>query len=70
MASSEERMKILKMIEDGKLSAEEGTKLLAALSDKRVPTPPRPPGMPGGPRWLRIPPPSSRSLISTDTPPS
>ena len=54
MASSEERMKILKMIEDGKLSAEEGTKLLAALSDKRMPTPPRPPGMPGGPRWLRI----------------
>ena len=56
MASSEERMKILKMIEDGKLSAEEGTKLLAALSEKRVPTPPRPPGMPGsgGARWLRI----------------
>ena len=54
MASSEERMKILKMIEEGKLSAEEGTKLLAALSNKRVPGPPRPPGMPGGPRWLRI----------------
>ncbi|HSL28333.1 MAG TPA: hypothetical protein VK900_03955 [Anaerolineales bacterium] len=56
MASSEERMKILKMIEEGKLSAEEGTKLLAALSEKRVPAPPRPPGMPGpgGPRWLRI----------------
>jgi hypothetical protein len=54
MASSEERMKILKMIEEGKLSVEEGTKLLAALSDKRVPTPPRPPGMPGGARWLRI----------------
>ena len=57
MASSEERMKILKMIEEGKLSAEEGTKLLAALSDKRMPTPPRVPGMPGmpgGPRWLRI----------------
>lgn len=32
MASSEERMKILKMIEEGKLSAEEGTRLLAALS--------------------------------------
>jgi hypothetical protein len=50
-------MKILKMIEEGKLSAEEGTKLLAALSEKRLPTPPRPPGMPGGPsgpRWLRI----------------
>src|SRR4026207_1754194 len=54
MASSEERMKILKMIEDGKLSAEEGTKLLAALSEKRMPGPPRPPGSPGAPRWLRI----------------
>jgi hypothetical protein len=54
MASSEERMKILKMIEEGKLSVEEGTKLLAALSDKRVPTPPRSPGVPGAPRWLRI----------------
>lgn len=54
MASSEERMKILKMIEEGKLSAEEGTKLLSALSGPRVPTPPRPPGMPGAPRWLRI----------------
>jgi len=54
MASSEERMKILKMIEEGKLSAEEGTKLLAALSEKRMPTPPRALGMPGAPRWLRI----------------
>jgi hypothetical protein len=47
-------MKILKMIEEGKLSAEEGTKLLMALSEKRTPTPPRPPGMSSGPRWLRI----------------
>src|SRR5512143_4004003 len=56
MASSEERMKILKMIEEGKLSAEEGTKLLSALSASRVPVPPRTPGMgmPGGARWLRI----------------
>jgi hypothetical protein len=57
MASSEERMKILKMIEEGKLSAEEGTKLLSALSASRLPTPPRAPGthgMPGGARWLRI----------------
>jgi hypothetical protein len=54
MASSEERMKILKMIEEGKLSVEEGTKLLSALSERRVPTPPRPLGAPGGPRWLRI----------------
>jgi hypothetical protein len=57
MANSEERMKILKMIEEGKISADEGSKLLSALSDSRrgMPTPPRPPGMPGGaPRWLRI----------------
>jgi hypothetical protein len=52
MASVEERMKILKMIEEGKLSAEEGTKLLAALSERRGP--PRVPGMPGPARWLRI----------------
>jgi hypothetical protein len=54
MTSSEERMKILKMIEDGKLSAEEGTKLLSALNSPRVPAPPRPAGMSGTPRWLRI----------------
>jgi hypothetical protein len=54
MASVEERMKILKMIEEGKLSAEEGTKLLAALNVKRPPVP-RTPGMPGGgARMLRI----------------
>ena len=54
MASSEERMKILKMIEVGKLRAEEGKKLLAALCNTRTPAPPRTPGMPGGARWLRI----------------
>ncbi len=54
MASSEERMKILKMIEEGKLSAEEGTKLLAALSEKRGSTPPRMPGISAGARTMRI----------------
>ncbi len=35
MATSEERLKILKMIEEGKISAEDGAKLLAALTDSR-----------------------------------
>jgi hypothetical protein len=56
MANSEERMKILKMIEEGKISADEGSKLLAALSDSRkgMSTPPRTPGAGGPARWLRI----------------
>src|SRR5512147_1439842 len=57
MTNSEERMKILKLIEEGKISAEEGAKLLSALSGpRRPPSPPglRPPGMPGAARWLRI----------------
>jgi hypothetical protein len=56
MATIEERLKILKMIEDGKLSAEEGAKLLAALSEGRrgMPGMPPQPRPPGGPRWLRV----------------
>lgn len=38
MATSEERMKILKLIEEGKVSAEEGAKLLSALSSTNRPT--------------------------------
>jgi hypothetical protein len=39
MATVEERMQILKMVEEGKISAEEGAKLLAALAaGKSVPT--------------------------------
>jgi hypothetical protein len=56
MATAEERLKILKMIEEGKISAEDGAKLLAALSEgRRGPgMPPVPPRPPGGPRWLRV----------------
>ncbi|MDD5468662.1 MAG: hypothetical protein PHS96_12735 [Anaerolineales bacterium] len=54
MVSSEERMKILRMIEEGKLTAEEGAKLIAALADSAR-RPRRPPARsPGPPRWLRV----------------
>ena len=52
MASVEERMKILKMIEDGKVSAEEGAKLLSALANAA-----RPNGGglgASGAKWLRV----------------
>jgi len=56
MANTEERMKILKLIEEGKISAEEGAKLLSALSDSRkgYPAPPPRPNGPGGARMLRV----------------
>ncbi|MGZ6346119.1 MAG: SHOCT-like domain-containing protein [Anaerolineales bacterium] len=51
MATTEERMKILKMIEEGKVSAEEGAKLLAALASANRPTS----GLSAsGAKWLRV----------------
>ncbi|MFZ6030463.1 MAG: SHOCT-like domain-containing protein [Chloroflexota bacterium] len=38
MVTSEERMRILRMIQEGKISADEGAKLLAALRDSRKET--------------------------------
>ena len=58
MTTTDERMQILKMIQDGKISAEEGAKLLQALStgtkaDKqRPPAPPTPGGSDA--RWFRV----------------
>jgi hypothetical protein len=57
MASTEERLQILKMIQEGKITAEEGAKLLQALgagnkSDRRTPTPP--PMGASDPRWFRV----------------
>jgi hypothetical protein len=67
--TSEERMKILKMIDDGKITAEEGARLLSTLSESRKASRPgyagtRPgyagtrraslQGAPGSPRWLKI----------------
>ena len=56
MATSEERMKILKMVEEGKISAEEGAKLLAALAESRKPSRKASlrGSLRGGARWLRI----------------
>jgi len=55
MATVDERMKILKMVEEGKVSAEDGAKLLAALSEsRRPPTPPSVPGLGGEARWFRV----------------
>jgi hypothetical protein len=53
MATVEERMKILKMVEEGRISAQEGAKLLAALSsgDRRK-TPPTAPASRA--KWFRV----------------
>ena len=56
MATSEERMRILKMVEEGKISVQDGAKLLAALSESRKPPPPptTPLGASGEARWFRV----------------
>jgi len=59
MASTEERMRILMMIQEGKISAAEGARLIEALDDLSEPTPPPTPstsGYSGGkkPRYLRV----------------
>lgn len=54
MASTEERMQILKMIEEGKISAKEGAELLRAL-EKTTPSQSYTPlkGV-SNPRWFRV----------------
>lgn len=55
MATNEERMKILKMIDEGKITAEEGARLLATLGESRKTA--RKATLRsevGGRRWLRI----------------
>jgi hypothetical protein len=59
MVSTEERMRILMMIQEGKISAAEGARLIEALDDLSQPSPPSPPpsrGYEGGkkPRYLRV----------------
>jgi len=52
MTSTEERLQILKMIEEGKITAEEGARLLSALGKKQ----PTSPSSAGGSsaRWFRV----------------
>lgn len=54
MASTEERMQILKMIEEGKISASEGADLLRALEKKGAGTTAEPLRGPSQPRWFRV----------------
>ena len=53
MATTEERMKILKMIEDEKITAEEGAKLLSLLGSGSS-SKPASRGRAGSPRTLRV----------------
>lgn len=52
MATPDERMKILRMLEEGKLTAEEASRLLKALAKGRAE--PRPDGSGEVARWLRV----------------
>jgi len=52
MASPEERKKILKMVAEGKVTAEEAARLLAALSEPEKKKEAAPTG--SEPRWLRV----------------
>ncbi|GAB4272314.1 MAG: hypothetical protein Kow0080_18590 [Candidatus Promineifilaceae bacterium] len=54
MASTEERMQILKMIEEGKITAAEGAELLRALDKNKTGQEPEPLRGSSNPRWFRV----------------
>lgn len=61
MPTSEERMRVLRMISEGKISADEGTRLLKAIEKSskkagRRPSAPQPASASGenGGRWMRL----------------
>ena len=54
MTTTEERMKILNMIREGKISAEEGAQLLAALGDSQKSSRSPATKTQGEPRWFRV----------------
>jgi len=56
---SEERLKILNLVREGKITPQEGIRLLEALEKSEpaqpaVPTMTHVPSSPGSPRWLRV----------------
>ena len=69
MATSEERIKILKMVQDGKITADQAADLLKALEGRTAPAggapgqavPPGQAGAPRGGRWFRV------RITDTDT---
>ena len=54
MATTEERMKIIQMIKEGKITADEGAKLLTALSESQKGARKFSGRAAGGPRWFRV----------------
>jgi len=54
MATADERIQILKMIENRQISAEEGARLLSALEDKPSAELPPPPSPQTRGRWLNV----------------
>lgn len=55
MATSEERIKILKMVQEGKITPEEASNLIATLEKRKsIPPAPPPPLAPRIGRWFRV----------------
>ena len=54
MATADERMRILRMIQEGKINAEEGARLLAALRESRKESRPSTAISRSGKGWLRV----------------
>ena len=58
MPTSEERLRVLQLIQDGKISAEEGSRLLESLDSAAQAAAGKPAGMPAttgrGARWFRV----------------
>lgn len=54
MITPEERLRVLQMIEDGKISAAEGASMLCCGEDPSSPKPSEQPNIVQTPRWIRV----------------